>query len=91
MNDPLTGPSSTTAPPAEALPAPRPPRWAALALVLSGMVLMIVETPNLLFFLGLAFSTVGLLVWVGSQPSPRPAPSPFSRGGAEDDPSVGAP
>lgn len=91
MNDPLAPPSSTSVPPVEALPAARPPFWAALALVLSGMVVMIVETPSLLFFLGLAFSTAGLLALVRSQASPGPSPQPFARQRAEDDSSLSAP
>ena len=38
------------------------PLWAAILLVLSGVFLIIVETPNLLFFLGVAFVLVGVYV-----------------------------
>ncbi len=40
------------------------PLWAAIGLVLSGALLMVVETPNLLFFLGLAFTMLGLYALV---------------------------
>lgn len=43
---------------------PAYPLWAAIALMLSGMFLMVVETPNLLFFLGLALTLLGLYVFL---------------------------
>lgn len=41
---------------------PSYPLWAAIALFLSGAFLMVVETPNLLFFLGLVLFSLGLYV-----------------------------
>ena len=45
---------------AETRHPPVAPLWATIALVLSGVFLMVVDTPDLLFFLGLAFFLLGL-------------------------------
>ncbi len=61
----MKGPSASS-PGATSYVKARPsyPWWAAIALVLSGVFLMLVETPNLLFFLGLILSSLGLYVFL---------------------------
>ncbi len=40
------------------------PLWTAVALLMSGFLLLVLETPNLLFFLGVAFALLGVYVVV---------------------------
>ncbi len=49
-------------PPVGKAAQPPLPLWAAVLLVLSGVFLIIVETPNLLFFLGVVLVLVGVYV-----------------------------
>ena len=70
MAEPFPGPGGSLDPHGAADPiaaaAPqrvRWPSWTAPALILSGIVLVVVETPNLLFFLGLGLVFLGLYVW----------------------------
>ncbi len=49
-------------PPVGEAAQPSLPLWAAILLVLSGVFLIIVETPNLLFFLGVVLVLVGVYV-----------------------------
>jgi membrane-bound ClpP family serine protease len=53
-----TSPPVAGAPPVTQLP----PLWAALALILSGIVIIVVETFSLLVLLGLVFLIVGIYV-----------------------------
>lgn len=57
MANPLTEPTPSSR-------ERRWPPWTSLALILSGVIVMIVETPNLLFFVGLGFVIAGLYVWL---------------------------
>ena len=55
-------------PPPTPTPSPRlPPLWAAIALIVSGLVVMVVDTADLLFFVGLALLAVGLYALVGRE------------------------
>ena len=70
MAEPFPGPGGSLDPHGAVDPvaraAPRGvhwPSWTAPALILSGIVLVVVETPNLLFFLGLGLVILGLYVW----------------------------
>jgi membrane-bound ClpP family serine protease len=48
-----------------ASPRPNPiPLWAGLSLVVSGLVLIVVETPNLLFFFGVGLLVLGVYALV---------------------------
>jgi membrane-bound ClpP family serine protease len=49
----------------------RPPRWVSIALILSGIVLIVLETPNLLFFVGLLFAVIGLYFLLEKPPVPQ--------------------
>jgi membrane-bound ClpP family serine protease len=40
------------------------PLWTAVAILLSGFVLVVVETPSLLFFLGVVFALLGVYLLV---------------------------
>lgn len=57
---------------------PRPTRvsaWPGVALVLAGVVVMVTETPNLLFFLGLLFFVVGIYALVNRSATPSASPT----------------
>lgn len=59
MPPPTPSPTGA-APPARAGAAGRVPAWAPIALILSGLVLIVVDTADLLFFAGLAFLLAGV-------------------------------
>ncbi|HLY76797.1 MAG TPA: hypothetical protein VKT21_02795 [Thermoplasmata archaeon] len=52
----MTSPDPSAPGPVAALP---PPLWASVALLISGAVLIIAETPNLLFFVGVGLLVIG--------------------------------
>ncbi len=47
------------------------PAWPIAALLLSGLVIVVLETPNLLFFLGLILIIAGIVYALGAR---APAP-----------------
>jgi len=54
-------------------PAP-PPLWVAVATLVSGIVIIVVDTPDLLFFLGVGLALVGAYLFVlrhNATPPPR--------------------
>lgn len=49
------------------------PRWISVVIVVSGVVVLVTETTNLLFFAGLALVGIGIYGWVWrSGPTNRP-------------------
>ncbi len=49
--------------------------WPGVALLLAGVVVMVTETPNLLFFLGLLFFVVGIYALVNRSATVSASPS----------------
>ncbi len=69
------GPATPSSPtPAVAGGRDTPPLWSGAALLLSGLFLMIVETPNLLFFLGAVFVIAGVYALVARHSVRAPEP-----------------
>ncbi len=68
MSEPTGRPPSQEARPTQGA------TWAGAALLVAGIVVMVTETPNLLFFLGLLFFVAG--VWALANRSRAPATGP---------------
>ncbi len=68
----MTTVAVAASPPREVAPATVRPAWPTAALLLSGLVIVILETPNLLFFLGLILIIAGIVYALGGRgPAPE--------------------